>query len=249
MIDNQDHEYPCCRQNVNPALRSRDFESLFPEGVAAAELRARGDPSLLLPEEAAGLGRASLKRREEFAAGRLCARRALGEFGIEDFVLRVQTDRQPLWPPSMVGSITHTDGLCAAVAGERRSFAALGVDSEVVGHVKPDLWEAICTAREVAWLRALSTRAQPAAAALIFAAKEAFYKCQYPLTGEFLGFHDVLIDAPGDSGRSAAHGEFSVHPTREIALAQCAALPLIGRYRLHEGYVSAGVALPPLAAQ
>jgi 4'-phosphopantetheinyl transferase EntD len=206
----------------------------------AAELRAPGDPALLLPAEAACLGRAVKKRVEEFAAGRLCARRALAEFGIEDFALRVRSDRQPQWPATLVGSITHTQGLCAAVAAERRRFAGVGLDSEVVGHVKRDIWEKICVEREIDWLASLPGAGQSLAAALIFAAKEAFYKCQYPVTGEFLSFHDVEVDATKWGPERA---EFSVRSTRPLAIDAFAAWPVTGRYRFHEGYVSAGVAL------
>src|SRR5450631_1625040 len=101
----------------NPARLSRDFQLLFPAGVIAAELREPGSVGLLLPEEAAGLGRAVPERQQEFAAGRLCARRVLAELKIVDFAVIAQPDRQPRWPATVVGSITHTTGLCAAVAG------------------------------------------------------------------------------------------------------------------------------------
>jgi len=226
---------------VNPAVLSADFRGLFPDGVAAAELRLPGDPSMLLPAEAACLGQAVKKRVQEFAAGRLCARRALAEFGIEGFALRVQSDRQALWPAAMVGSITHTDGLCAAVVAGRDSFLGVGVDSEVAGDVKPELWEMICTPREIAWLGSLPGAEQARAATLIFSAKEAFYKCQYPASVEFLDFHDVLIEA---NQWGAPLAEFTVRSTRPLAIAQFTTFPVTGRFRVHEKYVSAGIALP-----
>jgi 4'-phosphopantetheinyl transferase EntD len=225
---------------MNPAALSADFKSLFPSGVAAAELLGTGDPSLLLPEESASLGRAVQSRIEEFAAGRCCARLALAQFGIHDFPLAVRGDRQPAWPPSMVGSITHTAGLCAAVAGEAAHFLGLGVDSEVVGDVKPDLWRKICVPGEIAWLRSLPTPKQAPAAALIFAAKEAFYKCQYPTVGETLSFHDLRLHILGwESGPAV----FEVHANRTLLIAARAQFPVLGKYRFHERYVSAGVAL------
>src|SRR5450631_1635810 len=106
----------------NPAKLSTDFQLLFPAGAIAAELGEPGRVELLLPEEAAGLGRAVPERQQEFAAGRLCARRALEELGFAGFALLAQADRQPLWPAQIVGSITHTNGLCAAVVGRRSQF-------------------------------------------------------------------------------------------------------------------------------
>jgi 4'-phosphopantetheinyl transferase EntD len=161
------------------------------------------------------------------------------------FALLPQSDRQPSWPASLVGSITHTAGLCAAVAARRTSFAGLGVDSEVVGEVSPELWPKICATREIAWLRTLPAAEQAPAATLIFAAKEAFYKCQYPVTGEFLDFHDVLFDAP-EWGAQA--GVFTVRAARDLKIAQVTALPFACRFRFHEGYVSAAAALPAAAS-
>jgi len=159
--------------------------TLFPPGAVAAELREPGDPQLLLPAEAMYVRRAVPKRVREFAAGRLCARRALAEFGIVDFPIQVADDRQPVWPGSMVGSITHTAGYGAAVVSERRSAAALGLDSEVVGDVKAELWPRICVPTESAWVESLPASEQAAAVTLIFSAKEAFYKLQEAVTGKF----------------------------------------------------------------
>src|SRR5271156_5942036 len=152
----------------NPARLSASLKNLFPAEVVGAELSEPGDPQQLLPEEAAHLGRAVPKRVQEFAAGRLCARRALAEFGMPDFPVRVAEDRQPIWPDSLVGSITHTAGFCAAVVAERRHIQALGLDSEVTGDVKVEIWSHICLPGEIAWLRSLPTSQQAAAATLIF---------------------------------------------------------------------------------
>jgi 4'-phosphopantetheinyl transferase EntD len=225
---------------MNPAHLSSQLSRLFPAGVVAAELRGPGNPDLLLPAEAKFLGRAVAKRVGEFAAGRLCARRALAEFRIADFAVKVADDRQPMWPPAMVGSITHTTGFCAAVVAERRRVAALGLDSEVVGDVNADIWPSICLPIETAWIQSLPESQQAAAVTLIFSAKEAFYKCQYPLVRERLDFHDVRVEAPAWGG---ADGAFNIHAMRGIAIAAHATLPLEGRYLLHEGLVTAGLGL------
>ena len=239
---------------VNPAILSTTIASLFPSGVVAAELRAPGDASLLLPEEAASVSNAVPKRIQEFAAGRLCARRALAKFGVTDFPVRSARDRQPMWPEFLVGSITHTAGLCAAAVADRARVIALGLDSEVVGAVKADLWPSICAAAELAWVDTLQPGEQAQAVAMIFSAKEAFYKCQYPLVGERLNFHDVCV-RPLEW--SAVHGAFAVAPARPIAFfnrfaaplraRSSAAGPILGAYRFHERFVSAGAFL--LASQ
>jgi 4'-phosphopantetheinyl transferase EntD len=229
------------RPSMNPADLSTRLNSLFSPGVIVAILREPGDTGLLLPEEAAHLGRAVPKRMQEFAAGRLCARRALAEFGMPDFPIRAAQDRQPIWPDSMVGSITHTAGFCAAAVAERRSIQALGLDSEVVGDVKAEIWPHICLPDEIAWIQSLPASEQAPAVTLIFSAKEAFYKCQYPLVRERLDFHDVRIEAPTSD---ASAGIFLVHPTRSVAIAAYASPPLQGRYLFHESLVTTGINIP-----
>lgn len=225
----------------SPATLSTRFRDLFPPGAVAAELREPGDPKLLLPAEVAHLGRAVPTRLQEFAAGRLCARRAMAEFGVRDFALGSAEDRQPLWPDFLVGSITHTAGLCVAVVAEKRRLMAVGMDSEVVGDVGRDVWPAILGPGEAAWLASLPAPQQAAAAALIFSAKEAFYKCQYPMVGERLEFQDLVVEPLGWGSSSA---DFKVHATRRLKFADRAALPLLGRYLFHEGFVSAGIGVP-----
>ncbi len=224
---------------LNPANLSPLLSGLFPSGVVVADLREPGDPALLLPAEARYLGRAVPKRAREFAAGRLCARRALAEFGIVDVAVEVADDRQPIWPDSMVGSITHTAGFCAAAVAERGMFGSLGLDTEVVGDVSGEIWPRVGVPAETAWLRALPASQQPAAMTLIFSAKEAFYKCQYPLARERLDFHDVRVEAAWDG----LQGHFCVHASRHLAMAQRTSMPMRGRYLFHQGFVSAGLSL------
>ena len=234
----------------NPAVLSTALSELFPHGIAAAELRTPGDARLLYPEEAQSVVNAVPKRVGEFAAGRLCARRALAEFGISDFPLRMAPDRAPVWPDTMVGSITHTRGRCIAVVAERRRFTSLGLDLEVAGEVKRELWRHICVPAELAWLESLPTAAQASAATLVFSAKEAFYKCQYPVTAERLRFADLCVRLPDPDagGWSGMVGAVLLTPTRPLAISACPETRFCGAYRVHEGYVYAGVSFPAAPA-
>jgi 4'-phosphopantetheinyl transferase EntD len=229
---------------MNPATLSSSLSSLFPPGAVAADLREPGNPELLLPAEAMYLGRAVPKRVQEFTAGRLCARRALAEFGMVDFPIKVADDRQPIWPDSMVGSITHAAGFCAAVVAERLRAGGLGLDSEVVGDVNPEIWSSICVPFETAWIRSLPASEHAAAVTLIFSAKEAFYKCQYPMARERLNFHDARVEAVA---WGATGGAFRIHATRSIRIAKFSALPMQGRYLYHAGFVTAGMGLAAAA--
>jgi 4'-phosphopantetheinyl transferase EntD len=212
---------------------------LFPTGALAAELSGHGDADALLPAERKLLSaRAADQRRREFAAGRVCARYLLARLNIGDFAVLMGADRQPIWPPSVVGSITHTADFCAAVAADKAQLRALGIDTELNGSVKPELWRRLFLPPEIEWLSSLEKLQRPQAATLLFSAKEAFYKCQYPLTQEKLGFHDAVIQA--DWGQSS--GAFTVQaPTAKVTGES--AQPLRGRYLFHEHFITTGMAL------
>jgi len=229
----------------NPAEPSLRLAALFPPGVCVAELTGPGVVGLLFPAEAACLGRMVASRAAEFAAGRLCARRAIASLGIADFAVLAAVDRKPVWPEGVVGSITHTDGICAAVVAPRSDFLGLGLDLEAAGRVTAPLAERICVPAELAWLESLPAATRPAGRALVFAAKEAFYKAQSPLTDEWLGFEALTVEVSGLAAAMAQGvvGEFRATPTRAIALDRWVAGPFSGRFRLDERYVAAALAL------
>jgi len=151
----------------------------------------------LFPEERASIAKAVDKRRAEFGTARVCARRALARLGYAPMPLVPNKDRSPVWPGGVVGSITHTRGYCAVVVARDSELVSLGVDAEQDKTLTPDMIEMICTPHERARLFERD-------AVVYFAAKEAFYKCQYPLTQQFLGFQDVELDLDLATGTFAA---------------------------------------------
>lgn len=215
--------------------------ALFPHDVAAAETRQPGDPARLHPAEAGHVARAIAKRAGEFAAGRLCARQALAQLGIHGFPLRMGEDRRALWPQGIIGSITHTHGFYGVVAARGAHYRGIGIDAEIIGRVGRHLWPKICTPAETAWLEAQDEAAQARLGALVFSAKEAFYKCQYELTRAWVGFHDVELDFAACDPLS---GRFSIRPTVALQLAQQLAPPWSGRCRFEPDLVLSGMNVP-----
>lgn len=219
-------------QSVTAAPR---IAALFATGAVVYQTRDTISADALLPEEQQYLSRAAPKRIHEFAAGRACARAALSDLGYPAVALPMNADRVPLWPAGATGSITHTDIFCAAAVAPTRHIRALGVDVEPMQSVKPQLWRRICTAQELAMLQAQDEQSALAAATLIFSAKEAFYKCQYTLTREWLGFADIIVTIDAD--------RFTVEPTRSLQIAAQMPAPWHGRYRHEAGLVITGVCI------
>ena len=209
---------------------------LFTEGVIAFEARELLAADTLRAEEARDVARAVPKRVGEFATGRACARRALAELGVTDFALRVGADREPLWPEGLTGSITHTSGFCGVVVAEKTAALSLGIDAELANAVHRRLWRQIATEQEARWLEGMRADRSVAMASVLFSAKEAFFKCQFPLTREWLNFGDVSVDV----GRR----NFRITPTRPLALEGLAAAPWMGRYAFEGPLVVSGVILP-----
>jgi 4'-phosphopantetheinyl transferase EntD len=197
---------------------------LFPAHVAYAELSDESALEPLFAEEAAYVARAVDKRKREFALGRTCARRALAALGIEAQPLVANPDRSVRWPREAWGSVTHTEGFCAAVAALRSDLRGIGIDAEMRGRVQEKLWSHVASEREIAWFRSAGTEREAAErATLLFSAKEAFYKAQFCVSATFVGFHEVELVFDRQGG-------FEVTVMSDIAQAFARGTTFAGRY-------------------
>lgn len=143
----------------------------------------------------------SEKRRREFVAGRFAARDALNELGMVGWVERAP-DGLPLFPTPLSGSISHTGSReIWGVAVATRSAQSIGIDIEECKRLEPALFDHILTPQEKNKLRADEVDLGRAALQ-VFSAKEAFYKCVFPVRREFFGFQDAIVNwhAPPGSG-------------------------------------------------
>jgi len=173
------------------------LSSPFPESIAFACHHISELPdSPLLPEEQACLSsEAASKRCQEFALGRFCARKALSHFHIHaQPVLRHSETREPLWPESIVGSITHSNEWGVAAVGQKQSVLGVGVDLECFDRkVNLGIQRLVCVPEENQWLNALASEQQKHALILLFSAKESIFKCLFPLCREYIAFKDALV--------------------------------------------------------
>jgi 4'-phosphopantetheinyl transferase EntD len=178
---------------------------ILPPMVAAVESMA--DPpkaGALFPGEEAAIRTAGPWRRAEFTAGRLCARAAMALLGVPATSILPGPAGQPQWPTGVTGSITHCAGYLASAVALTTDVAAIGIDAEPDVRLPVGLIETVAAPREQAWIRQC-TATGPAVCwdRLLFSAKESVVKLWYPLTGQWLGFHDVAV-------RPATTGTFDV---------------------------------------
>ena len=205
--------------------------------MASAVAEGDDGEAQLLPEEAAQISRAVESRRLEFATGRACARRALQALGFEAATILRGGHREPLWPPGVVGSITHCAGYRAAAAAMKSTLLALGIDAELHERLPTGVLQRVSLPEERDWL----SRA-PAGLCwdrILFSAKESIYKAWFPLTQRSLGFGDASIsfEPVANTFRARIRATMSAEPAGELST-------LSGRFLVRRGLVLTAVALP-----
>jgi 4'-phosphopantetheinyl transferase EntD len=176
------------------------IEKILPATVACAEAFADPPGAALFPEEEALLAAAVGSRRREFATARNCARAALAELGVTPAPILRGERGEPRWPPGIAGSITHCAGYRAAAVARARDVLTIGVDAELDKSLPGGVLDIVAVPGERERLRRLAAAAPGTGwDRLLFSAKESVYKAWFPLTGRWLGFHDVdiTIDAAG----------------------------------------------------
>lgn len=159
--------------------------------------------SQLWPEERATLSAAVPKRRREFAAGRVAARRALAALGATATAIPVGDGRAPHWPAGFCGSIAHDAEQALAITGTTGLWRSVGVDLEPDGALPDDVVATILTEAECALLASWPDAGR--AARRVFAAKEAIFKALFPVTGAFASFQAAAFDVlPPEDGLAVA---------------------------------------------
>lgn len=141
-------------------------------------------------------------RLREFSAGRAAARAAMARLNVAAAAIPAGPDRAPVWPPGLVGSISHCAGACLAVLARDQDFRSLGLDLEPLHPIEADLWPSLLTPGELERLRACPQARRGLAVLRHFVAKEAAFKAQYRLSGALIGF-DALEIAFADLGFTA----------------------------------------------
>ena len=102
--------------------------------------------------------------------------------------------RSPVWPQGYVGSITHTDDLLGVAVARRKDFRSVGIDAEAI--IQPETTveiDDLCMSERERSLRDSVEIDHQTFSSLCFSAKEAFFKCLYPLTGVWFDFQDAEI--------------------------------------------------------
>ncbi len=140
-------------------------------------------------------------RIEEFSTARVMAHELMKVSSplssqTTEAILR-DNDGCALWPGNFTGNISHTKNICSVCIGKKRPDShSVGIDIETLGRLSLESKRRISSPEEqkrveaFADKRGLETRN---AYTLIFSAKEAFFKYQFPNTRLWLEFQDVEV--------------------------------------------------------
>ena len=173
------------------------FSSPFPEFISfyCGQNPADQDFRLLPEEQAISESFGSQKRRAEFTMGRIYAHVALSRFGLEsEPILRNPETREPCWPDSIWGSITHSAGFAAVAVGLKKEIKGVGIDLESFSRsIDFNIRRHVCVYSEIEWLESLPTKQANRSLRIIFSAKESIFKCLYPSTKTYLTFKDAAV--------------------------------------------------------
>jgi phosphopantetheine--protein transferase-like protein len=175
------------------------IKHLFPAPVKTYCCLVQDHTENLHSEERIIISKAIDKRRYEFSAGRLCARKALKQLGIDNCILTQDENGEPLWPEQITGTISHSKKWAAAAVSTTNDIIAIGFDIETVSRISSDILKRIITEKEKELLDKKDKQDAQIYAALIFGAKEAIYKALSKLYSKTLRFKDVSIISNDDS--------------------------------------------------
>jgi 4'-phosphopantetheinyl transferase EntD len=216
------------------------IEEILPAEAAAVDTREDWLDIELFAQERAALGQAVEKRRREFITARACARQALERLGLPPAPIATGERGQPLWPPGVVGSITHCAGYRACALARAGELAAVGIDAEPNQPLPAGVLREIARAEERPWLAELA-RIEPTVNwdRLLFSAKEAVYKVWFPIAECWLGFEDAVLTF--DAAARTFHARLlKPWPDAGARLPQT----LEGRWLVREGLLLSALVIP-----
>ncbi|MFH1131940.1 MAG: 4'-phosphopantetheinyl transferase superfamily protein [Pseudomonadota bacterium] len=187
-----------CEEALGIGIDSKqnDKESIlvspFPREISFSVKFVDEENQHIIPREELAILTAKVvkSRKDHFVAGRAAAHTALEVLlGSSDFPLLRGEKGEPLWPPGIVGAITHTKGIAASAVAQKCNCDGIGLDLELMDRrVSIGIADRVCTPKEQEWVKESVPNLK-----MLFSAKEAVFKAFYPIEGVYLDFADVEL--------------------------------------------------------
>ena len=175
-------------------IRPLPAATLFPENdICLVTSNIKNSFDEIYPEESEFIRNAAQKRINEFSTGRLCAKKALSHFGINQFPVLIGEHREPVWPKSIIGSISHCKDIVAVAVARKGEYKSLGIDIESVKELRYDLRRHVCTDDENRWIASRDSCQNDILQILLFSLKESVYKAFFQYAKVKMRFNDCSI--------------------------------------------------------
>lgn len=171
---------------------------------------ARIAPYPILPEERALVANAVSRRQDEFASGRWLSRQGLRHFGLPDEPIGMGRLRNPIWPESVMGTISHDAGLCGVVLVQKPGHGERGIGIDLVslpqraGRMDELAPMFVAHAGELEAMATFAAAVDPAL--LLFSLKESVIKALTFRLDDFIDMRAIEI-RPADAASVAISGQ------------------------------------------
>ncbi|MGK5049773.1 4'-phosphopantetheinyl transferase family protein [Janthinobacterium sp. GB4P2] len=135
-------------------------------------------------------------RKSEFFYGRLCAKSALHQYGFLSAQVGIGRSREPVWPSGLVGAITHTKELAAAIALPASVCNGVGLDVEILSRTSAlvGMQDIVASTRELSYLRSQNDlHGLDLLLLLVFSAKESFFKAVFGAVQDYFDFDAIEV--------------------------------------------------------
>ena len=141
----------------------------------------------------------------------------------------------PIWPPGLVGSLTHKSGFIGLVLAPTHEWLSIGIDAEDPAKMRLDFVPRLCNKAEATLLQGLAggdVEHHRLLLTVLFSFKESLFKALFPLGETMFYFHDaqvIKIDQQTE--------QISIRLLRQVSPLTPAGFVLTGSYRC---FVSVG---------
>ena len=135
----------------------------------------------------------------------------------------------PIWPPGLVGSLTHKSGYIGLVLAPTHVWLSLGIDAEEPAKMRLDYVPRLCNNAEATLLQGLAAgddERHRLLLTVLFSFKESLFKALFPLGETRFYFHDaqvIQIDQQTE--------QISIRLLRQVSPLTPAGFVLTGSYR------------------
>lgn len=209
------------------------INTLIPNNIACEFSYENRDTSEVHIDEIKLIQNAPKSRQLEFLNGRNNAHLALQtlQFNSPKAIL-IGKNREPLWPISIVGSITHCEGYCAAVVAYKKNIIGVGIDAELNSNLSDKLTLTTQTINEINKNKSLvSMNKNICVNKLIFSAKESAFKFIHSFIQEYINFNVIEISLNFDTK------SFSIIFIKQTLIAKFKNSKLIGKFDYNETHI------------